>query len=91
MRIYQFIFYRHTLGFSFQVNGITLHDSDHYEAVDVLKSSGNDITMVVGREFIITRKTEDDEEEEEEEGEESAGEVKVIVQQELFPLLVRIG
>ena len=49
-----------------QVNGIVLHDSDHYEAVDVLKGSGNDITMVVGRETIITRKTEDDEEEDEE-------------------------
>ncbi|XP_060556221.1 protein scribble homolog [Ruditapes philippinarum] len=48
------------------VNGIVLNDSDHYEAVDVLKGSGNDITMVVGRETIITRKTEDDEEEDEE-------------------------
>lgn len=52
-----------------QVNGITLHDSDHYEAVDVLKSSGNDITMVVGREIIVPRKTEEDEEDEEEEEE----------------------
>ncbi|KAL4217947.1 Leucine-rich repeat-containing protein [Mactra antiquata] len=42
------------------VNGITLHDSDHYEAVDVLKGSGNDITMVVAREVIITHKAEDD-------------------------------
>ncbi|XP_053382330.1 protein scribble homolog isoform X4 [Mercenaria mercenaria] len=47
------------------VNGIVLHDSDHYEAVDVLKSSGNDITMVVGRETIVIRKAEDEEEEDE--------------------------
>jgi len=50
-----------------QVNGITLHDSDHYEAVDVLKSSGNDIEMVVGRETIVQKKSEDEEEEENEE------------------------
>ncbi|XP_052763197.1 protein scribble homolog isoform X7 [Mya arenaria] len=51
------------------VNGVTLHDSDHYEAVDVLKSSGNDITMVVGRESIVPKKSEVEEEEEEEEEE----------------------
>lgn len=52
-----------------QVNGITLHDSDHYEAVDVLKGSGNDITMVVGREVIVPCKVDEEEDEEKEEEE----------------------
>lgn len=60
----------HLFSFCDQVNGIVLHDSDHYEAVDVLKGSGNDITMVVGREMIVVRRTDDDEEDEEEETEE---------------------
>ena len=33
-----------------QVNGCALLDADHYDAVDVLKTSGNDIVMVLGRE-----------------------------------------
>ena len=49
------------------MNGITLYDSDHYEAVDVLKGSGNNITMVVGREVIVEREPDDDQEEGEEE------------------------
>jgi len=58
-----------------QVNGVTLHKSDHYEAVNVLKSSGNDITMVVGREVVVQRKV--DEEEEGEVQEEKAQVVEV--------------
>ncbi|KAJ8321664.1 hypothetical protein KUTeg_000135 [Tegillarca granosa] len=36
-----------------EVNGISLREADHYDAVDVLKASGNDITMVLGRERIV--------------------------------------
>lgn len=32
------------------MNSSSLVGADHYFAVDVLKNSGNDITMVVGRE-----------------------------------------
>ncbi|OWF53429.1 Leucine-rich repeat-containing protein 1 [Mizuhopecten yessoensis] len=32
------------------VNGVNLVEADHYDAVDVLKTAGNDITMVLGRE-----------------------------------------
>ncbi|XP_067665620.1 protein scribble homolog isoform X3 [Haliotis asinina] len=35
------------------VNGQDLKDADHYDAVNVLKSSGNDIIMVVGRERLV--------------------------------------
>ena len=55
------------------MNGITLHESDHYEAVDVLKSSGNNITMVVGREVIVEREPEEEEEEEVRESESFKG------------------
>lgn len=37
----------------FQVNDADLVNADHYEAVNVLKSSGNDITMVVAREKLL--------------------------------------
>ncbi|CAC5374967.1 SCRIB [Mytilus coruscus] len=48
------------------VNGVNLIDADHYDAVDVLKSSGNNITMVLGREKIVEPKEEEPKEEEEE-------------------------
>ncbi|KAK3088695.1 hypothetical protein FSP39_022487 [Pinctada imbricata] len=32
------------------VNGTNLEGADHYDAVDILKTAGNDITMVLGRE-----------------------------------------
>ncbi|KAK6167504.1 hypothetical protein SNE40_021512 [Patella caerulea] len=35
------------------VNGVSLVEADHYEAVNVLKNSGNDITMVIGREVVL--------------------------------------
>jgi len=36
-----------------QVNGVSLREADHYDAVDVLKTSGNDITMILGRKQVI--------------------------------------
>ncbi|XP_063407085.1 protein scribble homolog isoform X9 [Mytilus trossulus] len=48
------------------VNGVNLIDADHYDAVDVLKSSGNNITMVLGREKLVEPKEEEPKEEEEE-------------------------
>ena len=36
-----------------QVNNDSLVDADHYFAVDVLKNSGNNITMVVAREKLV--------------------------------------
>ena len=36
-----------------QVNKDSLVEADHYFAVDVLKNSGNDITMVIAREKLI--------------------------------------
>ncbi|XP_069106996.1 protein scribble homolog isoform X4 [Argopecten irradians] len=33
------------------VNGVNLVEADHYDAVDVLKTAGNDITMVLSREL----------------------------------------
>ena len=36
-----------------QVNNDSLVDADHYFAVDVLKNSGNNITMVVAREKLL--------------------------------------
>ncbi|XP_059150020.1 protein scribble homolog isoform X4 [Physella acuta] len=36
-----------------KVNDADLVNADHYEAVNVLKSSGNDITMVVAREKLV--------------------------------------
>ena len=47
------------------VNGVNLIDADHYDAVDVLKSSGNNISMVLGREKIVEPKQEEPKEEEE--------------------------
>ncbi|XP_041361778.1 protein scribble homolog [Gigantopelta aegis] len=35
------------------VNGIKLTEADHYDAVNVLKSSGNQIEVIVGRERLI--------------------------------------
>jgi hypothetical protein len=35
-----------------QVNGDDLVGADHYDAVDVLKTAGNNIVMVLGREKI---------------------------------------
>ncbi|KAL5013626.1 hypothetical protein ScPMuIL_007896, partial [Solemya velum] len=35
------------------VNDVALLTADHYEAVNVLKQSGNDITMVLGRERVL--------------------------------------
>ncbi|XP_055996687.1 protein scribble homolog isoform X41 [Ostrea edulis] len=49
------------------VNGDNLLGADHYDAVDVLKTAGNNIVMVLGREKI----PKDDEEEEEPEKEET--------------------
>ncbi|CAG2189762.1 SCRIB [Mytilus edulis] len=49
-----------------EVNGVNLIDADHYDAVDVLKSSGNNITMVLGREKLVEPKEEEPKEEEEE-------------------------
>uniref|UniRef100_A0A0L8GWG0 PDZ domain-containing protein n=1 Tax=Octopus bimaculoides TaxID=37653 RepID=A0A0L8GWG0_OCTBM len=37
------------------VNGFNLVDADHYEAVEVLKNSGYDITLVVAREKPVSR------------------------------------
>lgn len=37
---------------------MNLIDADHYDAVDVLKSSGNNITMVLGREKLVEPKEE---------------------------------
>lgn len=37
------------------VNAVSLEDADHYKAVEVLKNSGYDITLVVARERPITR------------------------------------
>ncbi|XP_052234956.1 protein scribble homolog isoform X4 [Dreissena polymorpha] len=63
------------------VNGITLHDSDHYEAVDVLKGSGQDITMVVGREVLVARKPDNEEEEVEAEEEKEEVEEEEVVEE----------
>ncbi|XP_046565481.1 protein scribble homolog isoform X10 [Haliotis rubra] len=41
------------------VNGQDLKDADHYDAVNVLKSSGNDIIMVVGRERLVPNSVAD--------------------------------
>ncbi|XP_025089004.1 protein scribble homolog isoform X6 [Pomacea canaliculata] len=48
-----------------KVNSSSLVGADHYFAVDVLKNSGNDITMVVGRErpLLNSHLVEDEEEE----------------------------
>ncbi|XP_064597136.1 LOW QUALITY PROTEIN: protein scribble homolog [Liolophura sinensis] len=41
------------------VNGIDLSHADHYEAVDVLKSAGNSINMIIGREKPIEKSPEE--------------------------------
>ncbi|KAK7489162.1 hypothetical protein BaRGS_00019540, partial [Batillaria attramentaria] len=50
-----------------KVNESSLVDADHYFAVDVLKNSGNDITMVVGREKVLANSHPVEEAAEEEE------------------------
>nr|XP_022307181.1 protein scribble homolog isoform X17 [Crassostrea virginica] len=48
------------------VNGESLVGADHYDAVDVLKTAGNNIVMVLGREKIAKYQEEDQEDEVEE-------------------------
>ena len=37
-----------------QVNGHSLLDADHHQAVSVLRDAGNEVTMVVQRETIVS-------------------------------------
>ncbi|XP_062590089.1 protein scribble homolog isoform X5 [Saccostrea cucullata] len=48
------------------VNGESLVNADHYDAVDVLKTAGNNIVMVLGREKIPKEEEEEEEPEKEE-------------------------
>ncbi|XP_065942306.1 protein scribble homolog isoform X18 [Magallana gigas] len=71
------------------VNGESLVGADHYDAVDVLKTAGNNIVMVLGREKV--QKFEEEEEEEEPGKEENSNTGFATVTFESEPGMVIFG